>query len=95
MALSFDVAEPLLSVAQVAERLNCSTDLVYRLHESGQLPAVNVGRSKKRATLRFLPADVAEFVSSRRVSRENQAEVIRMATPARVSVKGRIRTRVR
>lgn len=94
--MSTDLPEPLWSVAKVAEVLGCSREHVYRLADDGTLPAVNVGRARKRSTLRFLPSDVAAFVGNRRVQRRADiAEVIRLATPAAVVVPSRVKTRTR
>lgn len=51
----------LLSVAEVAEFLNVSCSLVYRLANDGQIPYYRIGRG----ALRFRMEDIDAYLSSR------------------------------
>ena len=50
----------LLTVGEVAQILNISTNLVYRLVRGGELPAVHLGRA-----LRVKPADLEHYMVSK------------------------------
>jgi excisionase family DNA binding protein len=50
-------SEPLLTAAQVAERLGVNRETVYRLRKRGDLPFVRVG-----AALRLRPETLKAFV---------------------------------
>ena len=50
----------LLTVRQVAERLNCSESLVYQLVDSGRIAVVRIGNG--RGTIRLRPEDVDEYI---------------------------------
>jgi excisionase family DNA binding protein len=52
-------ADQRLTIKQVANRLNVSTDTVRNLDRCGKLPASRIG--KGRGTLRFDPALVEQF----------------------------------
>jgi excisionase family DNA binding protein len=54
-------ARPLLTVAQVAERLNLSTKQVRRRIASGDLPAVRLG-PEPRAQLRVDERELDQYV---------------------------------
>ena len=49
----------LLKVAEVAQILNISKSLAYRLIQSGDLPSIRLGRS-----VRVRPADLEQFIQS-------------------------------
>jgi excisionase family DNA binding protein len=53
----------LLTVAEVAERLQVSLWTVYRKVESGEIPAVRLGTSK-RSPVRVDPAELDEWLRS-------------------------------
>ncbi len=50
----------LLTVGEVAERLNCSRELVYKRIESGALPAIRIGPRGLRVDPRDLGAYLVE-----------------------------------
>lgn len=56
----------LLTVKEVAERLQCSDANVYALVEAGQLPFVRIGRSKG---YRIDAGDLAAFIEERKVQK--------------------------
>ena len=57
----------LLTVAEVADQLSVSASLVYLLVQRGELPYIPVGTSK---AYRFDPADITEYIRSRKVRNE-------------------------
>jgi excisionase family DNA binding protein len=57
-----DMADPLLTVSEVAERMRVSNMTVYRLIKSGQLAAIRVGKNYR---LRGL--DVEQYLADRAV----------------------------
>ena len=59
----------LLTVAEVAEALAISRSLVYDLVNQGQLPYVNVGKSK---AYRFVQADIEAFINDRKTRNEGR-----------------------
>jgi len=50
----------LLTVKELAERLNCSESLVYQIADSGKIAVVRIGTG--RGTLRFRPEDVDDYL---------------------------------
>jgi excisionase family DNA binding protein len=52
----------LLDVQGVADLLNVSTDLVYLLAKSGDLPCVRIGTGPRKPRILFRPEDVEAFV---------------------------------
>lgn len=56
--------EPLLTVPEVAERLNCGLSTAYRLIERRILPSVRVGA--KKGGVRVTEEDLQRFIESRR-----------------------------
>lgn len=62
---------PMLTREQAATRLAVDPDAVSALIATGQLPAVNVARSRtaKRPTWRIRPEDLAEFELRRMTSK--------------------------
>lgn len=52
------VREDVLKVREVAHRLDCTTDLVYRLVREGEIRCVRVGR-----LIRVPESALAEFIS--------------------------------
>ena len=56
----------LLKAAEVAQILNISMGLAYRLMQSGELPSVRFGRS-----VRVQPADLEQFIASKTRSGTN------------------------
>ena len=58
----------LLTVAEVAERLQLGRSTVYRLAKDGDLEAVQIGRA-----VRFEPEAVDAFIASRRTGPERGA----------------------
>lgn len=60
----------MLTIAEVADRLRCSADVVLSWIRSGELAATNVAATgSKRASWRISMDDLAEFSNSRRVNR--------------------------
>ena len=53
--------EPLMTAETVAEKLNVSPSMIYKLRRSGALPSVKVG-----ALYRFHPDDVRAFMRGER-----------------------------
>jgi len=52
--------ELLMTVPEVAQKLNMSTKTVYRMAQEGDLPGVKIGSS-----WRFLPTQVAKWVKDK------------------------------
>lgn len=48
---------PLLTSIEVAQHLNCSTEMVYKLRRLGRLPAIKLG-----AEYRWRPEVVRDFI---------------------------------
>ena len=61
----------LISVADVAERLNVSNACVYRIVQSGKLPCHRIGNG--RGTVRIAEEDLAEYLNTCRVEKSNRA----------------------
>ena len=61
-----DPMEPLMNAEAVAEKLNVSVSMVYKLRRSGALPSVQVG-----ALHRFHPDDVRSFMRGERPLRRS------------------------
>lgn len=59
------MATDVLSVAEVAARLRVSPRHVYRMIESGELPAMNIAVGDTRPTYRIRCADLDAYVSGR------------------------------
>lgn len=57
------MSECLLKVADAAERLSVSRDWVYRRIESGELPVVELGSTKKNQRIR--ESDLVAFIDAR------------------------------
>lgn len=55
---------PLLTVAEVAERLRISPSLVYEMVQGGKLPHIRFGKPGRRGTIRVAEEDVAEMIAS-------------------------------
>ena len=55
----------LLKAEEVAEILNISRAMVYRLMRSGEIPAVSIGRSK-----RILPVDLDGYIHKNKINIE-------------------------
>ncbi len=55
------MSESLLTIKDVAERLNIGERTAYRLIEEGQLKARRIGSG--RGTLRVKPADLERFIN--------------------------------
>ena len=55
----------LLSAEQVAEYLNVSRDLVYRIAQRGDIASIRIGTGAKTRVV-FDPGDVQRYVESRR-----------------------------
>jgi excisionase family DNA binding protein len=60
-----DALARLLSAEQVAEYLNVSRDLVYRIAQSGDIASIRIGTGTKTRVV-FDPGDVQRYVDSRR-----------------------------
>lgn len=61
-------ADQLLSTEEVAKRLGCSVPHVHRLHDAGELPAVDLGlpgERVRRPKLRFAESAVAALIAAR------------------------------
>lgn len=54
----------LLTPRQVANRLNCSRSLVYKLIDEGRLSAARVGLGSQRPHLRIKPEDLEAYINS-------------------------------
>ena len=59
------MSDPLLTAAEVAERLGFSAAWVLDRFEAGELPGIRFG--KKGARVRFDPEDVKAFLDTRRI----------------------------
>ncbi|HZS78234.1 MAG TPA: helix-turn-helix domain-containing protein [Ktedonobacteraceae bacterium] len=59
--------EQMLTVKQVAQRINVDEATVRRWIQAGELRAVNIGRI--RPEYRIRPSDLDEFISSRETDR--------------------------
>ena len=57
-----DMADPLLTVSEVADRMRVSNMTVYRLIKSGQLAAIRVGKN-----YRLRGNDVEQYLADRAV----------------------------
>ncbi len=57
-----DMADPLLTVSEVADRMRVSNMTVYRLIKSGQLAAIRVGKN-----YRLRAHDVERYLADRAV----------------------------
>jgi excisionase family DNA binding protein len=68
--------EPLLTVAQAAERAGCHAETIRRAARSGALPASRVGRA-----VRIDPADLAEWLSEPHGARQTPVRRPRAARP--------------
>lgn len=55
-----DTSRPLLTIPEVAERLNISTSRAWQLAQRGELPVIRIGRS-----VRVSEEGLAAFVFSR------------------------------
>lgn len=71
----------MLSVKQVAERLNLSPQCIYTLIDSGRLPAHRFGVG--RGTIRVSLADLEAFINQSRLKRDGE----RRETPPRPRLK--------
>ncbi len=67
----------LLTVKDVAARLNVSLSLVYQIVEAGKLPVHRIGNG--RGSIRFRPKDIEAYVGECRV--EKQAPAPRQPRP--------------
>jgi excisionase family DNA binding protein len=56
----------LFNLRQAAAKLGVSVDHLRAVVQDGDLAYINVGRGKKRPTLRFTQADLDDFVERRR-----------------------------
>lgn len=59
--MTVESPSPLLTVAEVAERLRLGRSTIYRLVADGDLEAVQIGRA-----VRFEPAAVNAFIARKR-----------------------------
>jgi excisionase family DNA binding protein len=57
----------LLTVAEVAEKLNVSPSLVYQMVETGKLPFLRIGNG--RGAIRFQGEDIQAYLDSCRVEK--------------------------
>lgn len=57
--------EHLLDVKETADLLRVSTDLVYLLAKTGDLPSVRIGTGPSKPRVLFRMADVEAFVAER------------------------------
>lgn len=63
---------PVLTIAQVASHLECSKPHVYRLINSGALPAVDIAPPEsKRTKTRVLVDDLNRFLTQSRSARDS------------------------
>jgi excisionase family DNA binding protein len=60
-----DAVEHLLDVKETASLLRVSTDLVYLLAKSGDLPSVRIGTGARKPRVLFRMSDVEAFVAER------------------------------
>lgn len=70
---------PLLTVAQVAERLGVSDDTVRNLAARKLIGHVRVGYGKQKPRIRFTEQDVADYIAKQRVAPADESP------PARIS----------
>ena len=59
--------EPMLTVKQVAQRMNVDEATVRRWIQAGMLKAINIGRI--RPEYRIRPSDLDDFISNRETDR--------------------------
>ena len=79
--------ERLLTPEQAAEFLAVSTRQLRDLADAGHLAFVNIGLGE-RPTRRYLPADIAAFIESRRVApelREQARATIKSSTAFKIA----------
>ena len=69
----------LLTVAEVAERLHCSTSLIYGLLKQGRLPYVRLGSGQ--GGKRICESDLEQFIV------ENKVVEQQIAPPVKVKLK--------
>jgi excisionase family DNA binding protein len=69
--VSAETVPPLLTVAEVAERLRLGRSTIYRLVADGEIDAVQIGRA-----VRFEPAAVDFFISRKRTRREASLKAV-------------------
>lgn len=72
----------MLTVKEVAQRLNVSQSCIYQLVESGRIPHHRIGLG--RGAIRFTADDVAEFLAG---NREQSASHGPASLPARAKLK--------
>ena len=70
---------PLLTVEAVAELLNVSTTLVYRLKDNGELPFYKIGKG----AVRFSMDDIEMYLLQKRETGRQNGELI----PRHISLK--------
>lgn len=75
--------EPLLTVAEVAERLNLSTTAVYDLCNAGLLPCYRLGTGKKKPPIRIRPEALEEYLRSCQVKPAPAAAALKVIPAAR------------
>ena len=69
----------LLTVEDVAERLACSASLVYQLVDAGKIAVHRIGNG--RATIRFRPEDVEEYLAACRQDRRAKSSLVQQPRP--------------
>jgi excisionase family DNA binding protein len=70
----------MMTVSQVAERLNCSPSLVYELLRQGRLPFIRIGTGAQGGK-RVREEDLSQFIEGNRVAEHSGAP------PPRVKLK--------
>ena len=75
---------PLLTVADVGKRLNCSDDTVRGLVARRLIAHVRVGQGTKKARIRFTEADVEAYIAKQRIAPiEDASSTPRVNAPRR------------
>ena len=59
---------PLMTVAEVAVNLTCSTDQIYALINSGRMTAINIGSAANRPCYRISPESLDVFLNVTRTT---------------------------
>jgi len=63
----------LLTARQVADLLNIRIATVYAAAEAGRIPSVRLWQGRRRALIRFRPADIEKLIHDRTRQANDQA----------------------
>lgn len=72
--MALDLKKRMLTVQELAEYMSVTPVTIYRLAESGTLPAKHIGDS-----IRFLPDDVEKFLASAKYTKSKRGRKSRKA----------------